>query len=127
MGASLNMSNTQARMPKCSELVSDLLKLEVTALMLKKQPTVVMTLRKLKEYFCLQKEMNSEGERNQMVEEVKLLNTRIEACFEKFLNLFPGFSGYEDSGETRFFNYFQEQVEMFRSKTKKWDEIRVVI
>ena len=36
--ASLNMSNMQARMSKCSELVSYLLKLEVTALMLKKQP-----------------------------------------------------------------------------------------
>jgi len=121
--ASLNMSNMQARMTKCSELVSDLLKLEVTDLMLKKQPNIVMTMRKSKDYFCLQKEKDNEGERNQMVEEVKLFNTRIEACFEKFLNLFPG---YEDSGETIFLNYFQKQVEMFRSKTEEWNEIRVV-
>ena len=116
----LNMSNLQ--IGHCSDLVNCVLNLKVTSLMLKKQPSIVLTMLKLKNYVNhMEKEWDEE--RKQMMVGIQLINSRSNACYSKFIMLFPE---YDPTAEMDFFSYFQEQLDMFRMRTKELEEMRYV-
>jgi len=113
--SSLSSSNFQ--LSKCSKLLEELLGLELTRVMLLKQPSVVKSVMGLRHYVCLH-----DQEIQRLVEFVQLINSRSEACYFKFLELFPCYAGEKKE----FLIFFQEQVQSFTNKTDMWDEMRAV-
>ena len=51
---------------------------------------------------------------------------RSGACYDKFSRLFPGYRTWPSKGEKSFHDYFQEQVQEFKTVTKEWEENKVL-
>eukprot|EP00092_Neocalanus_flemingeri_P004329 GFUD01004654.1.p1 GENE.GFUD01004654.1~~GFUD01004654.1.p1 ORF type:complete len:485 (+),score=184.73 GFUD01004654.1:81-1457(+) len=123
--SALNCSNPQ--IAKSCQLLTEVFDLEIQPLMLKKQPEIVLTMRKLRKYVGPQDQSGySETEKKEIASGVRLIIARSGACYDKFSRLFPGYRVVSAAGEKSFYDYFQEQVEMFRSKTKDWEENKVL-
>jgi len=125
MKSALNCSNPQ--ISKCCQLLTDVFDLEIQALMLKKQPDIVLTIRKLRKYVGPQDQSGySEQERREIAGGVRLIIARSGACYDKFSRLFPGYRTWPSKGEKSFHDYFQEQMEEFKTVTKEWEENKVL-
>jgi len=126
MKNALNSSNPQ--ISKCCQLLTDVFDLEIQPLMLKKQPEIVMTIRKLRKYVGpLDQSGYNEQEKKEIAAGVKLIIARSGACFDKFSRLFPGFRALANKGEKKQFqDYFQEQVDKFKVATNDWEETKVL-
>jgi len=126
MKNALNSSNPQ--ISKCCQLLTDLFDLEIQPLMLKKQPEIVMTIRKLRKYVGPQDQSGySEQEKKEIASGVKLIIARSGACYDKFSRLFPEFKTLANKGkDMQFHDYFQGQVDMLKAITKDWDETKLL-
>eukprot|EP00090_Calanus_glacialis_P002285 TRINITY_DN11706_c0_g1_i2.p1 TRINITY_DN11706_c0_g1~~TRINITY_DN11706_c0_g1_i2.p1 ORF type:complete len:459 (-),score=180.96 TRINITY_DN11706_c0_g1_i2:100-1476(-) len=125
MKSALNCSNPQ--ISKCCQLLTDVFDLEIQPLMLKKQPDIVLTIRKLRKYVGPQDQSGySEQERREIAAGVRLIVARSGACYDKFSRLFPGYRALATKGEKSFYDFFQEQVEMFKKQTMGWEENKVL-
>merc|ERR1712130_987487 len=105
-----------------------LVDLEIQPLMLKKQPEIVMTIRKLRKYVGPQDQSGySEQEKKEIASGVKLIIARSGACYDKFSRLFPEFKTLANKGkDMQFHDYFQGQVDMLKAITKDWDETKLL-
>lgn len=120
----LNCSNPQ--IPKCCQLLTEVFDLEIEPLMLKKQPDIVLTMRKLRKYVGPQDQSGySEAEKKEIENGVRLIMSRSGACYDKISRLFPGYKA-NVKGEKTFYDYFQEQVDIFRNSTKELEENEVL-
>jgi len=126
MKNALNSSNPQ--ISKCCQLLTEVFDLDVEPLMLKKQPEIVMTIRKLRKYVGPQDQSGySQQERKEISAGVKLIIARSGACYDKFARLFPEFRALANKGENKQFQeYFQEEVDRFKRITKEWEETKVL-
>lgn len=107
-------------MPKCLELLDELYQLPVTTLMLKKQPDIVTTIRKLRKYIGPQIEPSDP----QLGKDWEVNSQRIRFLAEQIiLKMSSDFTINE--GDT-FWNVFEESVEKFREETKGLDPGQVV-
>jgi len=125
--SALNNSNPQ--ISKCCQLINDVIALKVEPLMLKKQPDIVLTMRKLRKYLGPEDQTGySESEKKEIANGVKLIISRSVACYEKFSNLFSGYTAVVASGvgDKNFYDYFKDQVKVFKSKTSGWEEEKVL-
>jgi len=121
--SALNNSNPQIL--KCCELLTEVLDMDIQPLMLKKQPHVVNTIRKLKRYAGPQDQSGyNDQEKKDIKSGVKLITEKSGACYDKFSNLFPGFRA--SAGDKHFHDFFLKQVEEFKNKTKAWDEDEIL-
>ena len=93
--------------------------------MLKKQPEIVNTIRLVKTYAGRQDQSGySDQEKRDIHSGIRLITARSRACYDKFSKLFPGFKAV--SVNKSFQDFFQEQVEEFKAKTKSWDKNKVM-
>merc|ERR1711909_118907 len=106
---------------KCCQLLTDVFDLEIQPLMLKKQPEIVMTIRKLRKYVGpLDQSGYNDQEKKEIAAGVKLIIARSGACFDKFSRLFPGFRALANKGEKK---QFQDN---FKVATNDWEETKVL-
>jgi len=120
----LNSMNPQ--IPKCVSLLDDLATLDVHALMLKKQPDIVTTVRKLRRY------VGPEDLTGYTPEEILDINRGVKqitdrACFvyRNFMKLFKcaDFAGVDDR---QFPEFFQRALEKFHECTKHKTEMQIL-
>ena len=83
--------------------------------------------RKLRKYVGPQDQSGySDQERREIAAGVRLIVARSGACYDKFSRLFPGYRALATKGEKSFYDFFQEQVEMFKKQTMGWEENKVL-
>jgi len=121
---SLSASNPQ--IPRCVAHLTALLSLPLTPLMVKKQPEVVETLRRLRKYLGpLDQSVYSAGERGEIGRGVRQVRERSNTLLTRVAALFPGFDP-STAAIGGFPEYFLEQVTRLGEATKGWTEEKVL-
>jgi len=120
----LNSSNPQ--ISRCVSQLDELATLEVQPLMLKKQPDIVTTVRKLRKYVGpLDLTGYSQAERGEISRGVKQITDRASFSYLHFIKLFKSFD-LSSKGDKLFPEHFEEVLEKFRKQTKDWDESKLL-
>jgi len=107
-------------MPKCLELLDELYQLPVTTLMLKKQPDIVTTIRKLRKYIGPQIEPADP----QMGKYWEVNSQRIRFLAEQIILKFS--SDFTINEDDTFWDVFDKSVAKFREMTKNLDPGEIV-
>merc|ERR1712176_316026 len=108
---------------RCIEALDDLNELAVAPLMLKKQPDIVTTIRRLRKYIGPQAYCNwpDKEARDRMEKAV----TTIQAKADQIYNKFKSFFAYQE-GDKTFWETFEEELNEFRTKTAGMEEAKVL-
>lgn len=119
-----SLSATNPQISRCVNHINSLLALPLEPLMMKKQPDLVMTMRRLMKY---QGPLDLSGynkeERADIARGVKQVKERSTAVFSRLSHIFKNF---DPSGSETFTDFFQTQVDNFKEKTKDWDLDKVL-
>lgn len=107
-------------MEKCLELLTELHTLAVTPLMLKKQPEVVTTIRKLRKYIGPQEPHPDQKVNDEWVTLVEKIRLKANAVFSHFQ------SGFAVPEGINFGTHFDDKVNEFREATKELDRDAVL-
>ncbi|XP_037926674.1 hepatoma-derived growth factor-related protein 2 isoform X2 [Hermetia illucens] len=104
---------TKADVDKCLELLDEYRELEITPLMLKKNPHCVETMKRLRRYVGNLKEWKiSDEEKLQFLEKAEKIRQKSESIYNNFKKMFTIPKGKS------FWEAFTEEVEDFRERTK---------
>jgi len=107
-------------MPKCLELLDELYQMPITPLMLKKQPDIVTTIRKLRKYIGPQTEPSDPKDAEEWRTNSEKIRLKADAVFHKIQACFTVPEG--DS----FWDAFEKAVVEFRDVTKGLDRSQVL-
>jgi len=107
-------------MPKCLDLLDELYQMPVTPLMLKKQPDIVTTIRKLRKYIGPQTEPSDPKDAEEWRSNSEKIRLKADAVFHKIQACFTVPEG--DS----FWDAFEKAVVEFRDVTKNLDRNQVL-
>lgn len=107
-------------MPKCLDLLDELYQMPVTPLMLKKQPDIVTTIRKLRKYIGPQTEPSDPKDAEEWRSNSEKIRLKADAVFHKIQACFTVPEG--DS----FWDAFEKAVVEFRDVTKGLDRNQVL-
>ena len=118
------LNNSNPQIIKCCDLLTELLQMSLEPLMLIKQPDLLLTIRKLRKYVGpADLTSYTEADKLNIASGVKMITNRSGLCYDKFAKLFPGHSA---ASQQPFHEYFQEQVDQWKERTKDWDEVKVL-
>jgi len=108
---------------RCISALDELNKLAVAPLMLKKQPDIVTTIRRLRKYIGPQSYCNwpDEDARDKMEKSVSLIQAKADQIYNKFKSFFA----FQEGGKT-FWEMFDDELSEFRSKTVGMEESKVL-
>jgi len=119
-----SLSATNPQISRCVNHINSLLALPLEPLMMKKQPDLVMTMRRLMKYQGpVDLSGYSKEERADIAKGVKQVKERSTAVFSRLSHIFKNF---DPSGSETFTDFFQTQVENFKEKTKDWELDKVL-
>jgi len=108
---------------RCITALDELNELAVAPLMLKKQPDIVTTIRRLRKYIGPQSYCNwpDKEARDKMERAV----TTIQAKADQIYNKFKSYFAFQEGGKT-FWEMFEEEVTEFRNKTTGMEESKIL-
>lgn len=119
-----SLSATNPQISRCVTQLNTLIALPMEPLMLKKQPDLVTTIKRLMKYQGPADQSGySKEERAEISKGVKQIKDRSSAVFTRFGKIFKDFDA---SGTTTFADYFQTQVDHFKERTKDWELDKVL-
>ncbi|KAK9497652.1 hypothetical protein O3M35_004340 [Rhynocoris fuscipes] len=109
-----SLSLHRADTDKCFEVLSQMKELSITPLMLKKQPDVVFTIRRMRNYIGNINKWNmTPKEIEEFRKTARRIRVKADEVYTKFKILFNALK------QPNFWIYFSRQVDIFREKTKK--------
>jgi len=108
---------------RCITALDELNELAVVPLMLKKQPDIVTTIRRLRKYIGPQSYCNwpDKEARDKMERAVQTIQTKADQIYNKFKSFFA----YQD-GDRTFWEMFEAEVNEFKNKTVGMDESKIL-
>jgi len=108
---------------RCITALDELNELAVVPLMLKKQPDIVTTIRRLRKYIGPQSYCNwpDKEARDKMERAVQTIQTKADQIYNKFKSFFA----YQE-GDRTFWEMFEAEVNEFKNKTAGMDESKIL-
>jgi len=108
---------------RCITALDELNELAVAPLMLKKQPDIVTTIRRLRKYIGPQSYCNwpDKEARDKMERAVQTIQTKADQIYNKFKSFFA----YQE-GDRTFWEMFEAEVNEFKNKTAGMDESKIL-
>jgi len=108
---------------RCITALDELNELAVAPLMLKKQPDIVTTIRRLRKYIGPQSYCNwpDKDARDKMERAVATIQAKSDQIYNKFKSYFA----FQEGGKT-FWEMFEAEVSEFRNKTSGMEESKVL-
>jgi len=108
---------------RCITALDELNELAVAPLMLKKQPDIVTTIRRLRKYIGPQSYCNwpDKEARDKMERAVQTIQTKADQIYNKFKSFFA----YQE-GDRTFWEMFESEVNEFKNKTAGMDESKIL-
>jgi len=108
---------------RCITALDELNELAVVPLMLKKQPDIVTTIRRLRKYIGPQSYCNwpDKEARDKMERAVHTIQTKADQIYNKFKSFFA----YQE-GDRTFWEMFEAEVNEFKNKTAGMDESKIL-
>jgi len=108
---------------RCITALDELNELAVVPLMLKKQPDIVTTIRRLRKYIGPQSYCNwpDKDARDKMERAVQTIQTKADQIYNKFKSFFA----YQE-GDRTFWEMFEAEVNEFKNKTAGMDESKIL-
>eukprot|EP00090_Calanus_glacialis_P028465 TRINITY_DN45713_c0_g1_i1.p1 TRINITY_DN45713_c0_g1~~TRINITY_DN45713_c0_g1_i1.p1 ORF type:complete len:482 (-),score=200.38 TRINITY_DN45713_c0_g1_i1:278-1723(-) len=108
---------------RCITALDELNELAVAPLMLKKQPDIVTTIRRLRKYIGPQSYCNwpDKEARDKMERAVLTIQTKADQIYNKFKSFFA----YQE-GDRTFWEMFEAEVNEFKNKTAGMDESKIL-
>lgn len=107
-------------MKGCLDNLNDLHTIQVTPLMLKKQPKIVTTLRKLRKYVGPKPELGNQQSDVDWASDAEKIRIKSNLIFKKFQSAFAVPEG------SNFWDEFDHQVAEFKSATASMDKQKVL-
>lgn len=107
----------------CITALDDLSKLAIMPLMIKKQPDIVTTIRRLRKYVGPQEYLNwpEQEARDLMVKQIDTIQTKADLIYSKFKSIFAF-----QEGDQSFWQEFETMVQEFKKKTEKMEESQIL-
>jgi len=108
---------------RCITALDELNELALAPLMLKKQPDIVTTIRRLRKYIGPQSYCNwpDKEARDKMERAVQTIQTKADQIYNKFKSFFA----YQE-GDRTFWELFESEVNEFKNKTAGMDEAKIL-
>lgn len=107
----------------CILALDDLNELAIMPLMIKKQPDIVTTIRRLRKYVGPQEYLNwpDKESRDTMVKQIDTIQTKADMIYNKFKSIFAF-----REGDKSFWEEFDTMVQEFKKKTEKMEESQIL-
>jgi len=108
---------------ECIKSLDELNELALTPLMLKKQPDIVTTIRRLRKYIGPQNysDWTDKAAREKMEKDVQVIQAKADQIYEKFKSYFAF-----QEGDKSFWEAFDAEVNEFKEKTAGLDESKIL-
>jgi len=108
---------------RCITALDELNELALAPLMLKKQPDIVTTIRRLRKYIGPQSYCNwpDKEARDKMERAVQTIQTKADQIYNKFKSFFAF-----QEGDRTFWEMFEAEVNEFKNKTAGMDESKIL-
>jgi len=119
---SLNLSRPSP--DRCIQALEELAELYVAPLMLKKQPDIVSTIKRLRRYVGPQgyKNWSDDEARSKLERSIKSIQIKAERVFAAFKECFS----CQEEDEVNFLAKFWKEVQEFKDHTQDWDERKML-
>jgi len=107
----------------CISALDELNELALAPLMLKKQPDIVTTIRRLRKYIGPQDYVNwpDKAKREKMEKDIQVIQDKADQIYEKFKSFFAF-----QEGDTTFWDAFDAEVNEFKERTEGLDESKIL-
>jgi len=107
----------------CISALEDLSELAIKPLMIKKQPDIVTTIRRLRKYVGPQEYLNwpDKESRDLMVKQIDTIQTKADEIYGKFKSIFAF-----QEGDQSFWQEFETMVQEFKKKTENMEESQIL-
>merc|ERR1712098_402961 len=108
---------------ECIKSLDELNELALAPLMLKKQPDIVTTIRRLRKYIGPQNFCNwpDKSAREKMEKDIQVIQAKADQIYEKFKSYFAF-----QEGDKTFWDAFEAEVNEFKEKTAGLDESKIL-